>query len=138
MTNRVLWVRYLQRNCRIKRVAAVCDDIVDYLVSKGVELSSAYEIMEKTRYKEKTELTQELFQTMRGHGIAEWYIKSLKKFRFLFPKFVIAKYAEYFVGLIWYKLYYPQECYEYDFELLSLLKTANEAICRGVDLTGIV
>lgn len=27
---------------------------------------------------------------------------------------------------------------EYDFELLSLLKTANEAICKGVDLTGIV
>lgn len=163
----------------LKEVTAVREDITDYLISKGVESAAAIEIMEITMFgTATTKLVPEHIKTMLEHGVPEWYIESLKKFRFLFPRSVIAEYAKYMARLAWYDLYYPQEYYKTYFEskrelidrnaldiihsgagmiyknicdmrrdmvvwwdepeLMPLLKTAYEAICRGVDLAGIV
>lgn len=163
----------------LNEVVAVREDIVDHLISKGVEPAVAIDIMEKTSFGgPKTKLTSEHIQTMREHNVSEWYIESLKKFRFLFPKSVIDEYAKYIVELAWYKLYHPREYYKVYFEsrrelldkkaldiicggadeiyketcelgeameiygdeseLMLLYETAYEAICRGVDLTGII
>lgn len=167
------------RAVELNEVISVREDIVEYLVSKGVDPAAAIDITEKTSFGEaKTKLTQAHIQTMRQHNVPEWYIESLKKFKFLFPKSVIAEYAKYIVELVWYKLYHPREYYKVYFEskrdLLTpkaldiiyggasaiykkicdigealgilrnesermlLFETAYEAICRGVNLTGIV
>lgn len=164
---------------KLNEVISVRDDIVEYLVSKGVEPAAAIDIMKKTSFGEaKTKLLPEHIRIMREHNVPEWYIESLKKFRFLFPKSVIAEYAKYIVELAWCKLYHPREYYKVYFEskqelldkkaldiicggadviykktcelgetmeiweneseLMLLFETAYEAICRGVDLTGII
>lgn len=163
----------------LKEVVSVRDDILDYLVSKGVESAAAIEIMEKTMFgTAKTKLLPEHINAMLEHGVPEWYIESLKKFKFLFPRSVIAEYAKYMAELAWYDLRYPRKYYKVYFEskrelldkkaldiicggadeiykkicnmrrnmamrgeeseLMPLLTTAYEAICRGVDLAGIV
>lgn len=160
----------------LKEIPAVREDIVEYLVSKGVEPASADEIMEITMFgTATTKLMPEHIKTMLEHGVPEWYIESLKKFGFLFPRSVISEYVKYMARLAWYDLYYPPEYYKVYFEskrdildrsiirsgagmiyknicdmrrdmvvwwdepeLLPLLKTAYEAICRGVELAGIV
>ena len=160
-------------------VIAVREDITGHLISKGIKPTAATEIMEKASFgTAKTKLSPEHIQTMRDHNVSEWYIESLTKFGFLFPKSVIAEYAKYVVILAWYKLCYPREYYKVFFEskkelldknaldiiyggadeiynaacdmgeameicggeseLMLLYDTAYEAICRGVDLTGII
>lgn len=163
----------------LREVVSVRDDIVDHLVSRGVESAAAIEIMEITMFgTAKIKLLPEHIKTMLEHGVPEWYIESLKKFRFLFPRSVIAEYAKYMAGLAWYDLYYPREYYKVYFEskrelldkevldiicggadeiykkicnmrrnmamwgekseLMQLLINAYEAICKGVELAGIV
>ena len=65
---------------------AICtrDDIMIYLISKGVEAATAFDIMEKVR--KGKGLSQEHEDLMRKHDVPEWYINSCKKIKYMFPK----------------------------------------------------
>ena len=109
---------------------------MEYLVSKGVEPAVADEIVKITMFgTAKTKLLPEHVKTMSEHGVPWWYINSLKKFKFLFPRSVIAEYAKYMVQLVWYDLCYPDEYFVVYFESKRNLfdRKALEIICGGAE-----
>ena len=137
--------QYLISNgiCTLTDVAAVRDDIMNYLMDKGLDKKTAFKIMEATRKGIANRiLTEENINDMLGHGVPEWYIESLKKIRYMFPKAHAVAYMISAVRLGWYKLYYPKEYYK---TYLSIYKAysgeddtteaiVKEARCCGVDI----
>lgn len=98
--------------CSLCDVVAFREDIMTYLIGKGIGTETAYEIMEIVRQgKAPSKLTEEHLQVMRDHGVPEWYIDSIMKIRYLFPKAFTAGIVMTAVQLGWYKLYYPAEYY---------------------------
>ena len=90
---------------------AICcrDDIMEYLISMGLEPSLAFEIMEKVR--KGKGLTKEWEAEMRAHDVPEWYIWSCKKSKYMFPKAHAAAYVMMAWRIAYCKVFYPLEYY---------------------------
>ncbi len=98
----------------LKSVIATRDDIFNCLVQKGFDRKAAFSIMEFVR-KGKGRMLKDVgefdVRKMREKGVPEWYIESMQKIRYLFPKAHATAYMIAAVRLGWYKLNYPAEFY---------------------------
>ena len=96
--------------CSLSDVAAVRDDIMNYLMKKGLDKETSFKIMEATRKGRANQiLTEEIINDMLEHGVHEWYIESLRMIRYMFPKAHAAAYMINDIRLARYKLHYPKE-----------------------------
>lgn len=109
---------------------AICtrDDIMIYLIQKGIESETAFTIMEKVR--KGKGLTEEQETIMREHDVPDWYIWSCKKIKYMFPKAHAAAYVMMALRVAYYKVYYPQAYYAAYFAIRA--KAFNyELMCQG-------
>lgn len=85
------------------------DDIMNFLISKGVDASVAFDTMEKVR--KGKGLAPEREEELRKAGVPDYYIESCKKIKYLFPRAHATAYVMGAMRVAWFKLYYPLEFY---------------------------
>ncbi len=85
------------------------DDIMNYLILKGVPNEQAFWIMEHVRKNKK--LTDEELATMKEHNVPDWYIWSCETLKYMFPRAHAVAYVLMSIRMAWFKVYYPAEFY---------------------------
>src|SRR5680860_1152006 len=106
-----VWISNAQELVRggtatISEIIACRDDIMVYLIYKGLEPSHAFKIMEGVRkgYGVKPEQIEE----MRASSVPDWYIESCQKIKYMFPKAHAVAYVTMAFRIAWFKLNYPE------------------------------
>ena len=99
------------KTCTIKEVIGCRDDIMTYLISKGLPKSESFAIMEKTRKGDFKSVEKTYAPLMRACGVPDWYIDSCYKIKYMFPKAHAVAYTTMAVRVGYFKLYHPLEFY---------------------------
>ena len=90
------------------------DDIMLYLIAKGMEPSLAFKTMEavrKGKVKKSGEFPGDAEAKMRSLGVPEWYIESCRKIAYLFPKAHAVAYVMMAFRIAWFKVHKPLAFY---------------------------
>lgn len=107
------------------------DDIMIYLISKGVEPSLSFTIMESVR--KGKGLKPEWEEEMTKNGVPDWYIWSCKKIKYMFPKAHAAAYVMMAWRIGYCKINYPLAYYAAYFSIRA--KAFNyELMCQGPEI----
>lgn len=108
---------------------ATRDDIMVYLMYKGVEPKTAFTIMESVR--KGKGLTPEFEKTMKENKVEDWYIESCKRIKYMFPKGHAVAYVMMAVRVAYYKVYYPLAYYATYFTVRGADDFDADLICKG-------
>ena len=111
---------------------AICcrDDIMIYLIGKGLDSELSFTIMESVR--KGKGLKDEWIEEMTAHDVPDWYIWSCKKIKYMFPKAHAAAYVMMAWRIAYYKINYPLAYYA-SFFTIRAKAFSYELMCRGKD-----
>ena len=129
---------------------AICcrDDIMIYLIKKGLPPNKAFKIMEtvrKGKALKDPEKWAEFVALMREHDVPEWYIKSCEKIKYMFPKAHAAAYVTNAFRIAWFKVHEPKAYYaayftiradEFDSDIMCYGKEKVLNKMKEIDLAG--
>ena len=107
--------------CQFKALAASKDDIFNYLRSCSFKRHIAFKVSEAVRKgvfeRKAINKEPEIVSEFKSHNIPDWYMESLCKIRYMFPKSHSVEYVKTALTLAWYKIYYPTEFYTVTFNV---------------------
>ena len=99
--------------CVPEKLIAHRDDVMLTLLRNGIDRRTAVDIAEMVRKGEAGKhFTEEQETMLLNHDIHAWYIDSMKKIKYLFPKAHSTEYAMNYLRMIWYKVNCPEAFYE--------------------------
>ena len=97
---------------------AICcrDDIMIYLIKKGLPPDKSFKIMEAVRKGKvakgkEPKWKDEYIPLMKEHDVPDWYIKSCEKIKYMFPKAHAAAYVTNAFRIAWFKVHIPLAYY---------------------------
>ena len=110
------------------------DDIMLYLIHMGLDPKMSFKIMEAVR---KGKVKKGGFQdgwedAMHAHNVPQWYIDSLAKIGYLFPKAHAVAYVMMAFRIAWFKVHRPLAFYATFFSIRAKAFDA-EYCCAGID-----
>ena len=130
---------------------AICtrDDIMTYLIKKGLEPGDAFNIMEVVRKGKASKVPEKWAgyeEKMREHDVPEWYMESCKKIKYMFPKAHAVAYVTMAFRIAWFKVHMPLAYYaayfsvrgadDFDGEVMLNGKERVKAKMRELDMLG--
>lgn len=110
--------------------SAICcrDDIMIYLINKGVDSALSFTIMESVR--KGKGLKPEWEEAMKEKEVPDWYIWSCKKIKYMFPKAHAAAYVMMAWRIAYCKINYPLAYYASYFSIRASA-FSYEIMCQG-------
>ena len=129
---------------------AICcrDDIMIYLIKKGLPPNTAFKIMEtvrKGKALKDPEKWAEFKAVMKEHDVPDWYIKSCETIKYMFPKAHAAAYVTNAFRIAWFKVHEPLAYYaaffsiradEFDSEYMIFGKEKVKNKMKEIDFAG--
>ncbi len=122
----------LNKIVEFKDVIGCRDDIMIYLIQKGLSSIDAFNIMEfvrKGKAKKDPDKWNSYIQKMKEAKIEDWYIDSCGKIEYMFPKAHASAYVTSAFRIAWYKVHMPSYFYAswfstkaVDFDIDSMLE----------------
>ncbi|MCL2573462.1 MAG: PolC-type DNA polymerase III [Defluviitaleaceae bacterium] len=106
-----------QKIATLSEIIPSRDDIMVYLILKGVAESDAFKIMENVR--KGKGITDEEERIMLAARVPKWYIESCRKIKYLFPKGHAVAYVMMTMRIGYYKIHYPEAFYAATFSVKS-------------------
>ncbi len=125
--------------CTLKEVIPTRDDIMVYLINKGVEKLTSFKIMESVRKGKGVSEEQEAL--MIEHDVPKWYIDSCKKISYMFPKGHAVAYVIMSVRIAYFKIHFPKDFYaatfsiqaeEFDYEMMCISRGKVQGEMRRI------
>ena len=107
------------------------DDIMLFLISKGMAPQRSFKIMESVR--KGRGLPDGAEEEMRQHEVPDWYIDSCKKIAYLFPKAHAVAYVMMAFRIAWFKVHRPLAFYAAFFSIRAKAFDAT-IMCQGMDM----
>ena len=109
---------------------AICcrDDIMVYLIQKGMEEGLSFTIMESVR--KGKGLKPDWIEAMLAHDVPQWYIDSCQKIKYMFPKAHAAAYVMMAWRIAYCKVFYPLAYYAAFFSIRASA-FSYELMCQG-------
>ena len=110
------------------------DDIMLYLISMGLDPKMSFKIMESVRKGKvkKGGFEEGWEEAMREHKVPGWYIESLAKIGYLFPKAHAVAYVMMAFRIAWFKVHRPLAFYATFFTVRAKAFDA-EFCCAGLE-----
>lgn len=121
----------------LSEVICARDDIMIYLIQKGLDPARAFKIMEGIRKGKGVKDDDESY--MQEHQVPDWYIESGKKIKYMFPKAHAAAYVLMAVRIAWFKVYHPLAFYATYFTVraddfdVAVMTKGRDAILAKID-----
>ena len=113
------------------------DDIMNYLILKGLPNDKAFKIMEKVRKGKGVE--EENVQLMKANDVPDWYVESCQRISYMFPRAHAVAYVIMSYRIAYFKVYYPAAFYAVLFTAKigdfnwSVIKHGSDAILRRIE-----
>ena len=118
----------------LSEVIACRDDIMIYLIQKGLPAKPSFKIMESVRKgkvaKGKEKNWPDYEKMMIENDVPEWYIDSCKKIKYMFPKAHAAAYVTNAFRIAWFKVHIPKAYYTAYFSIRADAFD-SDVMCHG-------
>ncbi|WP_206457826.1 PolC-type DNA polymerase III [Anaerovorax sp. IOR16] len=105
------------------------DDIMNYLILKGVPKKASFKIMECVR--KGKGLTPDQVEIMEANDVPEWYIESCRRIKYMFPRAHAVAYVMMSYRIAYYKVYFPAAFYAVFFTM-KISEFNAEVILNGI------
>ena len=121
----------------LQEVICCRDDIMVYLIYRGLEPARAFKIMESVRRGKG--LTQADEEYMASFGVPDWYLESCRRIKYMFPKAHAAAYVLNAVRIAYFKVHHPLSFYAAYFTVraedfdLALMERGADAIALRIE-----
>jgi len=126
--------------CTLSQVIGCRDDIMVYLIQKGLAPKLAFDIMESVR--KGKGVRDEWVSEMYAHDVPTWYVDSCRKIKYMFPKAHAVAYVMMAVRIAWFKanmpiyyyaVYFSCRCDSYDIRTMINGVDAISARMQGIE-----
>jgi DNA polymerase-3 subunit alpha (Gram-positive type) len=105
------------KTATLSSVISARDDIMNYLITKGLEPALAFKIMESVR--KGKGLSPDQVKAIKAASVPDWYVDSCLKIKYMFPKAHAVAYCIMAFRIAYFKVHYPAPFYTNYFTLNS-------------------